>query len=300
MHIKLITSFKPNTWSTYAERGIKAMVENLPKQVDLCVYYEDTRPEYDNERINWIDLHTEEPDLVSFKSKYKNDPIANGKLDTIPNGVRRSANLQGKDKDNVSFLWDAVKFSNKVFCIINAVKNSSEYDYVVWLDADTFIFKPMPIGFLANLLQPDTMLTYLGRDTIYPECGFVGYNLKHRETQNFINDWKKLYTTGNIFHLDEWHDSAVFWHLVKIYLEERTVIVNDIGYKKGVEGHHVFINSDLGNYIDHMKGNRKQKGFSSPVKDLRLVGGAAPKHKIGYWNEARKKENLHYKGKFNE
>ena len=63
---------------------------------------------------------------------------------------------------------------------------------------------------------------------------------------------------------------------------------------------YVIITSAHGNFIDHMKGNRKQKGFSSPVKDLRLVGGAAPKHKLGYWNEARKKENLHYKGKFNE
>ena len=279
------------------------MAREFPEDIDIVVYTEEAKPNCNYERITWIDLHDAEKNLVNFKNRHKSDPVANGKLESIPGGVTRLPELQelgGADKNNESFLWDAVRFSNKVFCIINAVKNSSEYDYVVWLDADTFIFKPMPIGFLANLLQPDTMLTYLGRDTIYPECGFVGYNLKHRETQNFINDWKKLYTTGNIFQLDEWHDSAVFWHLVKIYLEERTVIVNDIGYKKGVEGHHVFINSDLGNYIDHMKGNRKQKGFSSPVKDLRLVGGAAPKHKLGYWNEARKKENLHYKGKFNE
>ena len=36
----------------------------------------------------------------------------------------------------------------------------------------------------------------------------------------------------------------------------------------GAKGHHVFINSVLGAYIDHMKGKRKVKGKSSK-SDLR-------------------------------
>ena len=59
------------------------------------------------------------------------------------------------------------------------------------------------------------MLTYLGREHptlgdggVYPECGFVGYNLAHPEIQNFISDWEKLYNTGEVFNILEWHDGS--------------------------------------------------------------------------------------------
>ena len=41
----------------------------------------------------------------------------------------------------------------------------------------------------------------------------------------------------------------------------------DIGKGAGVEGLHVFINSAIGDYIDHMKGKRKIKGKSSKIRD---------------------------------
>ena len=278
MKIKLITSYKPGTWQQFAKRGIHSMVQNLPKEVDIFLYCEEPKPLDVDPKITCIDLNTAETELFNFKNKYKDDPIANGKLQTINGGVRRSAELKGLDKDKESFLWDAVRFSNKVFCIINAVRNSNVYDYVVWLDADTYTFNPVPISLFENLLKDHTMLTYLGRGDIYPECGFVGYNLKHKEIQNFVNDWEKLYVDGSIFDLLEWHDSAVFWHLSKIYVEDKGITVNDIGYAKGVKGHHVFVNSELGSYVDHFKGNRKSRQTSSK-KDLSKVSD------IDYWKK---------------
>jgi hypothetical protein len=130
----------------------------------------------------------------------------------------------------------------------------------------------MPINFLQDLLPQDTMLTYLGRErgnqAIYPECGFVGYNLNHPEVQNFINEWEQLYKTGDIFNLLEWHDSAVFWHLSKKYKTEKHITVNDIGYNAGVSGHHVFVNSKLGMYIDHLKGDNRKKIGRSEIQDF--------------------------------
>jgi len=115
----------------------------------------------------------------------------------------------------------------------------------------------------------------------YPECGFVGYNLKHPEIQNFITDWEKLYVTDNVFKLLEWHDSYVFWHLTKKYKKESPYPIkfNDIGYWKGVKGHHVFVNSELGLYMDHMKGKRKKIGTSAK-NDLRSVPT------VDYWKKA--------------
>jgi hypothetical protein len=165
---------------------------------------------------------------------------------------------------------------------------------VIWLDADTYSFRPMPRNFLESLLPADSMLTYLGRENPtkndggkYPECGFVGYNLRHPQIQNFVNDWEKLYTTDGVFKLLEWHDSYVFWHLSKIYRQQHNIKVNDIGYWKGVKGHHVFINSELGLYMDHFKGKRKTIG-SSARNDLRPPRDGAPANvlDVDYWKKA--------------
>ena len=278
MKIKLITSYKPGCWEQYGKKGIEAMAKQFPAEIDIVVYAEEQKPRCDYNRITWIDLNIAEPNLTSFKDRHKNDPIANGKLQEIEGGVRRIPELQklgGADKNKESFLWDAVRFSNKVFCVINAVRNSRDYDYVVWLDADTFTFRPVPIDFFEKLLPANTMVTYLGRENPklndggkYPECGFVGYNLNHPETQSFINEWESLYTQDTVFKILEWHDSYVFWHLTKKFRTEKNIQVNDIGKWVGVKGHHVFVNSELGQYIDHMKGDRKTKGSSSQ-KDLK-------------------------------
>jgi hypothetical protein len=288
MKIKVITSYKPGCWNEYAKKGIESMAEQFPKEIDLVVYAEEQKPECKYDRIKWIDLNTAEPKLTAFKQRHKDDPVANGKLQTKVNGVRRVPELQalgGADKNKESFLWDAVRFSNKVICVVNGLRNSKAYDYVVWIDADTFSFRPIPMTFFENLLPKDTMVTYLGRENPalgdggkYPECGFVGYNCNHPETQNFIDDWEKLYVTDGVFKILEWHDSYVFWHLTKIYRKEKNIKVNDIGRWKGVRGHHVFINSELGLYMDHMKGNRKAKG-SSTKNDLRQS------HDVDYWKK---------------
>ena len=278
MKIKVITSYKPGCWNEYAKKGIESMAEQFPKEIDLVVYAEEQKPECKYDRIKWIDLNTAEPKLTAFKQRHKDDPVANGKLQTKVDGVRRVPELQtlgGADKNKESFLWDAVRFSNKVICVVNGLRNSEGYDYVVWIDADTFSFRPVPLDFFEKLLPINTMVTYLGRENPklndggkYPECGFVGYNMKHPEIQNFINDWENLYVTDEVFKLLEWHDSYVFWHLTKKYRQSKNVAVNNIGYWVGVKGHHVFVNSELGLYMDHMKGKRKQIG-SSAKNDLR-------------------------------
>jgi hypothetical protein len=296
MKIKVITSYKPGTWEQYSRKGIESMAQHFPEEIDIVVYAEEPKPECRYDRIQWIDLNTAEPRLFNFKNKHKNDPVANGELQEIPGGVRRPAELQqkgGRDKNKGSYLWAAVRFANKVFCVVNGVRNSKDYDYVVWIDADTFTFRPVPLSFFEKLLPQDTMVTYLGRENPklndggkYPECGFVGYNMRHPEIHNFVDDWENLYVTDDVFKLLEWHDSYVFWHLTKKYRQEKNIQVNDIGYWIGVKGHHVFVNSELGLYMDHMKGKRKKVG-SSGRNDLRQNPNApADILSVDYWKKA--------------
>ena len=295
MKIKVITSYKPGTWDAYAKKGIESMAQQFPKEIDIVVYAEEPKPQCNFDRIKWIDLNSAEPELFKFKNKHQNDPVANGELTEIPGGVRRPAALQtkgGKDKNKGSYLWAAVRFANKVFCVVNGVRNSHDYDYVVWIDADTFSFRPIPFDFFEKLLPSNTMVTYLGRENPklndggkYPECGFVGYNMNHPEIQNFVNEWEQLYVTDEVFKLLEWHDSYVFWHLTKKYRQEKNIEVNDIGYWIGVKGHHVFVNGALGLYMDHMKGKRKKTGTSGR-NDLRANPNApVDVFSVDYWKK---------------
>jgi hypothetical protein len=288
MKIKVLTSYKPGTWNEYAKRAVESVLQHWPEDTQVAVYHESQSQDvFEHPRVEWLDVHNVQPELLKFKKKYKDDPVANGEIDEIPNGVRRPIPMAPKG----SFLWNAVRFANKVFCVTHALKNSSGYDYVIWLDADTYSFRPIPKEFFNNLLPNNCMLTYLGRENPnlkdggkYPECGFVGYNLNHPEIQNYTNDWEKLYVSDKIFELIEWTDCSTLWYLSKKYQKERNVKVNDIGYWKGVRGHHVFINSELGLYMDHFKGNRKFEG-KSKLKDFKGAGRDITD--LDYWKKIK-------------
>ena len=72
------------------------------------------------------------------------------------------------------------------------------------------------------------------------------------------------------------------------YQKEKNVLINDIGYWKGVRGHHVFINSELGLYMDHFKGKRKQGG-ASWRKDFKSQTLESTKNipNLDYWKNVK-------------
>ena len=263
--LAVITTFPPNRWEAYGKRMIESFIENWPDDVKLYVYYEKELPPIQHEKIVYIDLEKENPDLVAFKERHKNDPVANGELEEIEGGVRRDPRAGKNDKGKGSFLWDAVRFAHKTFAVAHAIKNI-DVDVVLWLDADTYTFRSIPKDFVLNLLPVDKLVNYLGRGEKYPECGWVSYNRRHYLINTFINTWIDLYKNDTLFGHLEWHDSYVFWQVLR---EVGASDGYDIGKGAGAKGHHVFINSVLGAYVDHMKGKRKVKGKSSAT-DLRI------------------------------
>jgi hypothetical protein len=265
---------------------VQSVLDKWPN-ADVTVYYQQPHMPDFNQNVTWVDIDKADAGLHEFREKYKSDPVAIGKLNEIPRGVRRSPRLAtegGLDAKKESYLWNAVKFSYKVSCVTHAVKTYKDYDYIIWIDDDTYTFRDVPMQFIESICPSDTLVTYLGRENnkgsnTYPECGLVCYNIKHPLVQNFVTDWKKLYTSADIFDLLEWHDSYVFWHMTKEYRQKHNAKVNDIGYSKGVRGHHVFVNSELGQYIDHFKGDRKTSK-KSRTEDISKTPELA---KINYW-----------------
>ena len=107
MKIKIITSYKPGCWLTYAQKGIESMAREFPEDIDIVVYTEEAKQIFFYLLCYLIDLHDAEKNLVNFKNRHKSDPVANGKLESIPGGVTRLPELQelgGADKNNESFL----------------------------------------------------------------------------------------------------------------------------------------------------------------------------------------------------
>ena len=75
-----------------------------------------------------------------------------------------------------------------------------------------------------------------------------------------------MYNGGELFQIEEWHDSFIF-DQVRIYLEKQkkcsNVNISDFGIKDVGNESHVFVASILGDYMDHKKGIRKNKKWSS-------------------------------------
>ena len=62
-----------------------------------------------------------------------------------------------------------------------------------------------------------------------------------------------------IFKMEEWHDSYVFYEVLKKFPQAGVYNISE-GLVVG-EGHPL-INSNLGKYMDHLKGGRKDLGKS--------------------------------------
>lgn len=271
MKYTVITTFHPAGLKQYGQTMISSFEKYWPTSVDLIAYAENCNPAVDRTQV--IDLLSACPDLVAFKEKHKDNPVANGT-------VMKETGLPYKDNN---FKWDAVRFSHKVFAVIHACQNIDS-DWIIWLDADSKTFTPVPEDFLSTICDNTALACYLGRrEKYHSECGWVAYNKNHPELQNFINDWKKLYTSDQLFDLKEYHDSFVFDVLRKRYQDRGVKFYNLSPELPGKGPGHPFIASKLGEYMDHMKGSkRKALGHSLPDDCERNQGLNS---KVGYWQE---------------
>lgn len=258
MNYLLVTTFNLDGYNLYGKKMLESFLQYWPKDQQILVYTENCTLDsnLNDDRIIVKDLLLVQ-ELVAFKARHKENPLANGY----------------KDSSSKNFLFDAVRFSHKVFALYDAVRNNAGKS-IIWLDADTITHNIIPQDFLDSNF-PDTYgIAYLGRIKQYTECGWVVYHTKHPLMKDFWETFTGYYKNDTIFELQEWHDSFVFDVVRKEY-ESRGMLNQNIT-PDCVAGH-PFINCILGEYMDHMKGPRKQAGRSK--KTERLIKD----DKIGWW-----------------
>ena len=114
-------------------------------------------------------------------------------------------------------------------------------------------------------------MSYLGRSHVkkinvqYNENGFTIFNTKHALHELYWDKIDKMYNGRVFFKLEEWHDGFVFDE-VRNSIEKETnclnINISDFAIKDVGNEIQVFVASILREYMDHKKGERKDRKWS--------------------------------------
>ena len=258
----VITTFNQQGLEKYGQRMISTFEQFWPNSVDLVVYTEKCKPHITKSNVRCIDLIANSKHCKRFINRHKDNPEANGGLGPHNEHIW---------KPNKHFKWQGLRFSYKVFSIYHAMQYI-DTEWVIWLDADTLTHSNITESFLDSVSPKDCVVTHLGRGEKYhSECGWVGYNKTNPITMQFVEDFANMYKKDTMFDYPEWHDSYLFDVQRKIYRDNKGAHFHNLNPDPDLKGFagHPFINSDLGKYMDHMKGDRKELGHSEP-HDIKL------------------------------
>jgi len=257
-NILAVTTFNKEGLDLYGQRFLNSFAQNVDKEIRLICYAEKCQPENPSPN-NILILDQEEalPDLVRFKKTWSDVPMATG---TCPWPQRRPRD------HHKTFKWDAVRFSNKVYAVFDACERAE--DWCVWIDADTYVHSPWSHEEFSSILPDHVWLTYVGRgksSQTWPECGFYGLKVSDAKCRQFVANFRYMYENANIgiFKLEEWHDSYVFGHVLDKFKQmypDMYDYTKDMVLKQASTGGggHPLINTVLGKWIDHLKGDRKR------------------------------------------
>lgn len=243
MKFELVTSMNRAYHQNVGHLMISSFIEKWPSNYNIRIYHEDNFDIQDlqNDRCSFLNIFDEMPESRDFVERHKNRP---------------------DQQHHHELRFGAVRFSYKSFSIMHASLNT-EARYLIWLDADVFTHTKLSNDFLETLVHEDKYVTYLGRENNYTETGFLIFNTSHEIHQSFMNNWRNIYVTDKIFKFPQWHDCFIFDRL-REYTETRHNVKNINLSPWGKDFDHVFINSVLGDYMDHLKGDRKINKKSNP------------------------------------
>ena len=255
---QLTTTMHARGYEQYGRNMIDSFLRHWPTDQILVVYVEGftlITEHANSSRIVVRDLLECSPELVAFKQRHRDNPPANGFKDP-----RR------KDPD---FAFDAVRFSHKVFALYHAIHNRLPgIDAVTWVDADTVTHRDVNEDFLRKNFPLDPLIGiyYLGRTQQHSECGWMIFNCHNSYMKTFWKQFVDQHRQDLLFELAEWHDSYVFDH-VRTQLEKSGMVNSNItpGYVRG----HPFVDSFLGDYMDHLKGPKRKAAGRSGKNEAR-------------------------------
>jgi len=239
LKVDIVTSVNNKYWTEGSKINVASWDANLPKWAKIHVYHED--PFIDkkgfSDRVIFHDLYKSATDLLPFIEKHKDDPHYNGTKDVT---VTRA------------FKWNAIKFAHKTYAIFHRY-DVTDAEYVIWIDADMLIHNYVNRSFLKRICNPNISVSYLGRPSMYSECGFVVYNIANEIGNQFLKEFKRYYNEDELKTIEETHDSYVFDEVRKTFDQSSFYNIN----ATADDNKHPVMKSMLYDYMVHTKGKDK-------------------------------------------
>lgn len=251
--VTVCSGFHPAGLELYGRRFVETFDKHWPKNIRLLVYTEQragvAKP---TARRTIIERSLSQCDGVqAFIDRHKD----------IAEHCGRKAVPRWKAKEQAagySFRFDAVKFCKQLFIPEHAGADLPDGDILAWSDADVVSFADVPDGFVEGLLA-GADLAFLGRGEKHSEIGFWAIRLgSGNGTRPFLRTLADMYRHDFVFDLPEWHSAYVF-DACRREFEKHGGKSRDL--TPGGRGH-VWFQSPLCQYTDHLKGDRKVAGRS--------------------------------------
>lgn len=252
MTIHILTSWSGKLWERYAHNFARSFERHGPVGATLHVYLEDCsssvlEPYQSRGTTIAHNLEKESKPWREFMIAHAGDQVKNGR--------RQDSRFAWKEKwlqAQYAFRWDAVRFSRKVYALAHCAEKV-QGEKLFWLDADIVFTEHLTQDNFERWLPSEYDVSHLGRgDSYHSECGFVGYNLARPSAVSFVQEFVRMYDSGEIFDLKEWHDSFIFDHV------RRTTGVKSLSLSNNDRRSDVFATSPLGRYMRHFKGDAKR------------------------------------------
>lgn len=236
--IAVATCFPTHYWDICAEEMVRTFNQYWPEECTLFIGL-DQLPE---------------PEYQDMYAKIENASKAGRDYFVSNNFSPEQKAFLDRTKDDLTkpYRFHAARFSYKVFVLQQVAHHAEQegYDYLIWLDADVITKRPIPLEKLMEWLpSPLEAVSYLGRkDAPHSECGFWAIGVERLATKT-INEMASYYTSGKVFELEGWTDCDIFDQVFAGF-EKKNL-------SKGISGWHVLPQIEMGQYLEHRKGNRK-------------------------------------------
>lgn len=245
MNYSVVTTMNAQGWEQTGRRMARSFRERWPNEAQpLAIYAEDFEPD-----IEGVEVRQLPPWLAEFKRTW-------GKV----------AGANGRRNNRYDYRFDAVKFAHKVAALTDFAEPIVD-GVVIWLDADTYTHARVDTEWLESLFPEPAYIAWLDRLNAHPECGFVMYRASHPYHPNFMQAFRNLYTSGELYKLSETNDCTALAHVVLAKVLNGKIPA-PISLSGDRTWHHPFVNGRLGERLDHLKGERKKEG-KSRKRDLR-------------------------------
>jgi hypothetical protein len=222
MKVSVVTTFSPEGYEVYGRRMIESF-KHWPDDVELYAFYEGEKPADASARAIWKPLDADMDRAVFIR-------------------------IYGGKDDPHDYRFRPVRYSNKVW----AYTSMPDDGHLIWLDADTETVREVTTDILKEWLPPDgCTASYLARPYYrHTETGFIGFAPGQKA---FLKEIRRLYTSGELLFLPEWHDCAAFDRARKTFERKGFAFYN---LCPGANTLEVFEHSPLAGIIEHNKGPR--------------------------------------------